>query len=87
MFSIRILEGAARDLARLDAVPARRIVTRIRWLAENVENIRPETLKGDLAGLFKLREGDYRIVYQILHDQKFIVIHFIGQRREVYRKR
>jgi mRNA interferase RelE/StbE len=87
MFRIHILEGAARDLARLDTSTARRIVNRIRWLAENIENIRPEALTGDLAGLFKLRVGDYRVVYQILRDQELIVIHFVGHRREVYRKR
>ncbi len=87
MYRTRILEAAARDLARLDAAIARRIIARIRWLAENIENIRPEALTGDLAGLYKLRVGDYRVVYEILRDQHLIVIHFVGHRREVYRKR
>ena len=56
-FEARILKSASRDLERLDNPIARRIVERIRWLSQNVESIKSEALKGDLAGLFKLREG------------------------------
>ncbi len=47
----------------------------------------PEALKGALAGLYKLREGDYRIIYQVLRKEHVIVIHSIGHRSEVYRKK
>ena len=86
MYQIRILDAAARDLARLDPTVARRIVNRIRWLVENLDNIKPEALTGDLAGFYKLRSGDHRVVYEILHADQMIVIHLIGHRREIYRK-
>ena len=84
MYRIRILQAASADLARLDQPIARRIVGRIRWLGENLENIRPQPLAGDLAGFYKLRVGDYRVVYEILHKERVILIHAIGHRREVY---
>jgi mRNA interferase RelE/StbE len=87
MYHIRILDKAARDLEKLDRQIGRRVVSRARWLAENLENIRPEPLTGDLAGLYKLRVGDYRVLYEILYDEKAIVVHIIGHRREVYRGR
>lgn len=65
---------------------ARRIINRVRWLAEHFEEITPEPLKGSLAGLFKLREGDYRIIYQPLRGERLIVIHEVGHRREIYKK-
>ena len=86
-YTIRILKSAARELARLDKVTGRRIARRITWLAQNADTMKSEGLKGELAGLFKLREGDYRIVYQILRQEKTIVIHSIGHRREVYRRK
>ncbi|MEJ2210080.1 MAG: type II toxin-antitoxin system RelE/ParE family toxin [Anaerolineae bacterium] len=86
MYQVRILEEAARDLAKLDAVVAQRIVSRIRWLAENLDNIQPEALTGNLAGFYKLRAGDYRVVYEILHSEQVILIHVVGHRREIYRK-
>ena len=84
MYHLRNLESAAKDLERLDQPVARRIVKRIRWLAANLDNIKPEALKGDLADLYKLRSGDYRILYEILHQEKTIVVHLIGHRKEVY---
>lgn len=87
MFTPRIVKGASRELERLDPPVGRRIVQRIRWLAENIENIKPEALKGDLAGLFKLREGDYRIVYEIVHEDRLVIIHSIGHRSQIYKKR
>jgi mRNA interferase RelE/StbE len=86
MCQIRILDAAARDLARLDPVVARRIANRIHWLAENLDDVKPEALTADLAGLYKLRVGDHRVVYEILHSEQVIVIHLIGHRREIYRK-
>lgn len=86
MYQIRILDAATRELARLDRAVAYRIVNRIRWLADNLEEIKPEALTGDLAGLYKLRIGDYRVMYEILRPEEVIVIHLIGHRREIYRK-
>jgi mRNA interferase RelE/StbE len=86
-FRTRLLETAVRDLARLDKPEARRIVRRINWLASNVDTIRPEALGGDLAGFFKLRVGDYRVIYEVLGAEQVLLVHAIGHRREIYRKR
>ena len=61
------------------------IVRKLRWLAQNLDSINLESLKGGLAGLYKLREGDYRIAYQVLRSENTIVIHLIGHRRDVYK--
>ena len=62
VYELRMLESAARDLQKLDVQIARRILARLRWLAENFDNIRPEALTGDMAGLLKLRVGDYCVI-------------------------
>jgi mRNA interferase RelE/StbE len=85
-YFVRILQQAADQLARLDKTVARRIANRIRWLANNINAIAPETLKGDLAGLYKLRVGDYRVLHELLHAERTIVIHFVGHRREAYKR-
>jgi mRNA-degrading endonuclease RelE of RelBE toxin-antitoxin system len=61
LYRIRILDAAIRELARLDKAVGRRIVERIHWLAANLDEIKPEALTGDLAGLYKRRAGDYRV--------------------------
>jgi mRNA interferase RelE/StbE len=87
VYHIRLLDAATRELAKLDRPVGQRIVERIRWLAENLEAIRLEALTDDLAGFYKLRVGDYRIIYELLHDEQTILIHVIGHRRDIYRKR
>ena len=87
MYRIRILDAAARELAGLDKPVGQRIVERIHWLVASLDAIKPEVLTGDLTGLHKLRVGDYRVIYEILHQEHVIVIHAIGHRRDVYRKR
>jgi len=85
-YRIRILKAASQDLERVDKPIGRRIVMRINWLAANLDAIRPEALTGDLAELYKLRVGDYRVIYEVLWNEKTIVVHAIGHRREIYRR-
>jgi mRNA interferase RelE/StbE len=86
MYEIQILKSAVKELERLDRVIAKRVVDKIYWLAENLDKIQPQQLTGELRGLYKLREGDYRIIYQIIRKENLIIIHFIGHRRQVYRR-
>jgi len=83
---IRILGPATRELMRLDKRVGRRVVERINWLAANLDSVRPEAFTGNLAGLYKLRVGDYRVIYEVLRQEETIVIHAIGHRSAIYRK-
>jgi mRNA interferase RelE/StbE len=85
MYRLRILDAATRELAALDKQIATRIVKRVRWLSENLDSVRPQPLTGDLSDFYKLRVGDYRVIYEVLRRDETIVIHSIGHRREIYR--
>lgn len=87
MYQVRFIKGAVRDLEKLDTETARRIVRKINWLAENAETIQLKGLRSNLSGLSKLREGDYRIIYELIHSEELVIIHFIGHRREVYKNK
>ncbi len=76
-------EDAIEDLERLDKPIAKRILKKISWFSQHFGNIIPEPLSAELAGTFKLRVGDWRIVYTIETD--VIVIQAIGHRKEVYK--
>ena len=45
-------------------------------------NIKP--LKGELAGYYRYRVGDYRVVYSIDDEQKQVFVLIIKHRGEVY---
>ena len=87
MYRIRLLDTASRSLAKLDKPVARRIVDRLYWLAEHLVEADLEALTGEFEGMFKLRVGDYRVIYELLYEERLIVIHTIGHRREIYRTR
>jgi len=76
-------EAATRDLEKLDKPVARRILARITWFSNNFGRVIPEPLAGGFRGKFKLRIGDWRVVYTV--EGKTIVVQFIGHRREIYK--
>ena len=86
MYQLNFLPNAADDLRRLHKIVAQRITSKLRWLAENFDSVRPQGLVGPLAGLSKLRVGDYRVIYEADREGKSITVHLIGHRREIYRQ-
>jgi mRNA interferase RelE/StbE len=87
MYHARLADEAERDLAQLDKPIAQRIRKRIQWFADNFERVAPEPLSGSLSDLYKLRIGDYRVLYDILSQDQVLLIHRIRHRREVYREK
>jgi len=73
---------AIDDLNKLDSLIVQRILRKVTWFADNLEKITPEPLTGDLKGMFKLRIGDWRVVYHM--EGTSTVIHFVGHRKEIY---
>lgn len=86
MFQVQFLAQASADLGRLDAAVIQRVLRKLRWLAENFESTKPEALTGSLGGLFKLRVGDYRIIYEADREHSLLTVHMVGHRREIYKE-
>jgi mRNA interferase RelE/StbE len=84
-YRVEFRPEAEKDLSRLDKEISQRILKRIKWLAQHFEEITVESLTGrQWKGLFKLRVGDYRVLYTANRLKKLITIHLIGHRREIY---
>ena len=61
-------------------------------LIEAIDRLREESnaggvLKGELAGLRRLRIGSYRIIYEVIDNQLVVLVIRIGHRRDVYQSR
>jgi len=87
LYSVRILKPASKELEKLDRSVANRITDRIQWLATHLDSTKLYPLKGVLAGLYKIREGPYRIIFELMRSEQIIIIHAIGHRREIYQQR
>lgn len=82
-YSLRIKPSAARELEVVPSKDRTRIVSKIRRLATDPRPSGAEKLSG--RDKYRLRQGDYRILYAIDDHDLTVVIVKIGHRREVYR--
>ncbi|MBW4693228.1 MAG: type II toxin-antitoxin system RelE/ParE family toxin [Lyngbya sp. HA4199-MV5] len=76
--------AAFNDFEALDTAVRDRILKKINWLAKNFDQITPQALTGDLADFFKLRVGDYRVLYDFSREDQIIAIIRVRHRRNVY---
>ena len=83
-YKVDFQEDAISDIEKIDKVIAQRILDKIKWLSENFLMMVPQPLKGKYKGFFKLRVGDWRVIYEFDNHEKTIKIHIVKHRREVY---
>jgi mRNA interferase RelE/StbE len=83
-YSLLIKKSAEKELRGLQKADLARIVERIRSLAQQPRPAGCEKLSGQ--DRYRVRQGDYRIVYSVDDKQKVLEVVKIGHRREVYRE-
>jgi len=83
-YTLEVTADAKEDLRNLDKKNAVRIVKKLRWLAENVLQVKHEALTGQWAGYYRWRIGDYRAIYELDHEGRILIVAIIGHRREIY---
>lgn len=84
-FSVEFTPQAADDLSGMTKPIAQRLLDKIRWLATNFDAVTPTALSGDLVGVYKLRVGDYRVLYALKTESSSICIVRIRHRKDVYK--
>jgi mRNA interferase RelE/StbE len=82
-YNLRIKPSAAKELEALPRTDRQRIITRVRKLSDEPRPSGCEKLSGH--NLYRIRQGNYRILYTIQDADSVIVIIAIGHRREVHR--
>jgi len=83
MFSLLILPRAQKELARLPEREFERIRDAIRSLAELPRP--PGCLKLSGREGWRIRVGDYRVLYEIDDGAETVTVQHVGHRRDVYR--
>lgn len=83
-YQVEFQSEAIAGLSALTSTVQKRLLRKIHWLSENFDEIIPLPLSADLSGLFKLRVGDYRVIYSFDAEVLVITIHKIGHRRDIY---
>jgi mRNA interferase RelE/StbE len=78
MLRVEFRPRAAQDFQKLDQAVADRVLKKLRWLAENFDSVKPEPLTGPFTGLFKLRVGDYRVIYRPNREKEVLTVRLVG---------
>jgi mRNA interferase RelE/StbE len=83
-YTVVFARSARKELQNLDPQVARRILRQIEALAENPRPPGVAKLEG-ASDLWRIRVGDWRVVYRILDRERLVDVIAVRHRREVYR--
>jgi mRNA interferase RelE/StbE len=82
-YSLILSDKFDRIFSQLDRSVQDRVVERLKELTENPKLGKP--LKGKLKGIWSLRVGKYRILYQVQEEKLVIFVITLGHRKQVYK--
>lgn len=84
-YSLRLKPSAEKDLRKLPKDILARVVAEIDSLRSNPFP-HPQAIKlANADRMFRIRVGDYRVIYEVETDAKEITVHHVRHRREAYR--
>jgi mRNA interferase RelE/StbE len=83
-YDVRITPAAQKEVDRLPKQARERVETAIVALADDPRPRSSKKLKG-LQSTYRIRVGNYRIVYQINDDHLVILVVAVGDRKDIYR--
>ena len=83
-YRLEVKRKAIKELAKVRPDLGMKLLAFIESLASNPRPRQSHKLSGSMDS-FRLRVGDYRIIYQIDDSAKLVTVYQVGHRREVYR--
>jgi len=83
-YRIELTHSAQRDLASLPRKARTRLGAKIDALAQNPRPHGSKKLKGE-ENQYRIRVGEYRVIYSIFDDRLVVLVLRIGDRKSVYR--
>jgi mRNA interferase RelE/StbE len=82
-FKVLFTDPAEKDLNKLDTKIGDRILAKIDLLEVDPFLPSSKRLKGDVT--FRLRVGDYRVIYEVDNRNKQVIIYRVRHRKDVYK--
>ena len=83
-FEVRFKPSVEKDLRNLPNAVVERALKRIEGLADDPVPRQSQKLHGTMH-LYRIRIGDYRIVYKVDSRRRLVIVQHIRHRRAVYR--
>lgn len=86
MYTIQYRTSVEKYLRKLDKPALKRIIAKIYSLQQEPRPHGVKKLEGEQS-LYRVRQGDYRIIYEIKDNVLIVEVIKIGHRSDVYRSR
>ncbi|HJN49370.1 MAG: type II toxin-antitoxin system RelE/ParE family toxin [Pseudomonadales bacterium] len=83
-YEIEVSATAEKQLRRLNQADQIRILTRVTGLSDEPRPVGSRKLRG-YEDIYRIRIGDYRVLYSVEDDRLIIIVLKVGHRRGVYR--
>ncbi|HEU4618662.1 MAG TPA: type II toxin-antitoxin system RelE/ParE family toxin [Gammaproteobacteria bacterium] len=83
-YELVVKKSVAKDLRDVPKRDVKRILSKIASLADDPRPTDCEKLSGQER--YRVRQGLYRIVYEIVDKRLIVIVVKVGHRREVYRR-
>lgn len=85
-YRVEFLDEALKQLRSLPRAVQRTIAVRIDALSDNPRPPTARPLQGELRGRWRIRVGDYRVVYAIEDEILLVIVIEVGHRRDIYER-
>jgi mRNA interferase RelE/StbE len=85
MYTVTFKESALKELKKIQQQYQISIVAKIEELEQNPRPLGCKKLKAQSETLYRIKSGDYRIIYKIEDQIKIVNIRKIGNRKDVYK--
>jgi mRNA interferase RelE/StbE len=85
MYDVELSTEALKIFRAANKALAKKVARCFEYLEQNPRshpNIKP--LKGNLAGYYRYRIGDYRVVYSVDDQKRLVMVVAIAHRKDVY---
>ncbi len=86
-WNLEFIKAAERDIRKLDVFIRRKIIGALELFTKNFGTDSPAPLHGNFKDFYKIRIGDWRVIYKINWDKKIITVCYINRRDKVYKNK
>jgi mRNA interferase RelE/StbE len=86
VYKIRLTAKANKVYSEADSILKKKITKCLKILRETPKNYpQIKALKGEFAGKYRFRIGDYRVIYTVDDGQSLVIVLLIEHRSQAYR--
>lgn len=84
-YKIKVAKSVEKDLQDIPKSDLKKIIQKISSLESDPKPVGVQKLSG-IDEKYRIRSGNYRIIYEINEKEKIVDVAKVGHRKDVYRK-